>query len=1450
MLKSIKIFLVISLILALVLDFSFAFAKTEAVDCFDYYKFGSVKVPIQGETSSVVPGQNLLISGLIINENPYPVVDGSVFVKVFRLNSDKELNYYHGGNLVDKFFAVEKVQVDANATKKLNFYWKVPTNALPGDYEIAVFFMVSKKFNLLGLPFTDDVIGNKFRFAVKSDNTGVYLDKNSVKLNGENHKFIKFPPKFGKNEDIKVESFLVNETDKNAEVIVKWKLYSWDSTSKDNLIYEKIEKIRLAPLSKLKLVHLINDKSNPVNVLSLEAQYLDTYSILEIRFVREELKNARINFVSFDKFPIDANKQGGVFACIHSTGSDEFIENGRFEMLVYDYDGKKIGELSYSGKITGDIMGFKSEIVQEKRISVAKILANLYVNEKLVDTANLNYDCSEINPEKCVLPKKKEPLGKVVTEKDYTKIILFAVLAIVSIIGLVFLVFKKFKGEVVNVLLFFVLVSIILVVMPENAQAAKTGLGTIKWEKTETKPFYYWDDSLPTTALLISRSGYKWGGLLEVGLKNARFGVSYGAQVINKDTGKILQNNEAVPIGSTLLFKFLPREDTDIEWSGIGYSFDSPYGVWIKNADPPENGNITCDEEYYIGKNQYAVADNVTALRKIYIALSINPPNVRIEQNGTANLDCKKISEDEYECKVTSGGTIKPVFIFSDTHGKLYYRFYYTERNIELIRPREHKYAPTDCYGNNIPLYVFKKRDSELAYNSYFLQLISLVTGFSEPDYENFRNLNNIMLNYKNRAINDPFILEVPEQRIEFNLNANQLVENLPPNKPIIKGPIKGHVGTEYGFSVVGTHPQEKKIRFGVDFDEDKIADQWLPEEYVPSNTEVNFPKRWGTKGEKTIYAIAIDETGLKSDWAEHKINLVEPLSVDAGPDIVEYFRKPVFFNGSATGGTEPYTNWEWEIIENGADCNIKNDKDQKNAVLNCNSLGETIVKLTVTDSDNVKASDYAKATIISSPQCSIRGTSEIKTGIKTFEVVYSGFKENPGLNNDSKMHCNGKESTLSCTSTNNVPPFEGKCTANCEFTDSGKFEVSATIKNDSQLINCKKTEVTVIKEPLAKKTVVRIEALDDEAEEPDNDNRIVNDAGRFKIWRETDDNTKELVVNLSISGTATNRIDYAELGNNIIIPANSNEAYLDVIPLHDIENENIETIILSVVNNSNYETDASKNSAIVRIKDNDNVGATPNCEIQELVFTDPNSPSREIELRNVNYSNLTREQLLNGTAILDFGDGSPTENYLNLPTNFIAQHTYGYAKDNYEAKLSLYLNGTKFAECTKTIGFQNIDVGPYSVAINISTDQKYYKIDNVDTIMIDVHGIRKNGKIGKIFYKVTATRISDNYTEEIKNSEEIVFNLSERIPESLHQRIPWKINNLPKGIWIITARITNVFDHANKDVTNEEKPKTDNIDSVNVLIYEVKSVEAPEINPLLILAIAIGVLFVLRKNK
>ena len=56
-----------------------------AIDCFQYYNFGSVQVDIEPSVQSTVPGTPITFSGDITNNNPYPVIDGTVMVKIFKI---------------------------------------------------------------------------------------------------------------------------------------------------------------------------------------------------------------------------------------------------------------------------------------------------------------------------------------------------------------------------------------------------------------------------------------------------------------------------------------------------------------------------------------------------------------------------------------------------------------------------------------------------------------------------------------------------------------------------------------------------------------------------------------------------------------------------------------------------------------------------------------------------------------------------------------------------------------------------------------------------------------------------------------------------------------------------------------------------------------------------------------------------------------------------------------------------------------------------------------------------------------------------------------------------------------------------------------------------------------------------------------------------------------------
>ena len=137
------------------------------VNCFDYYKFGSVYASISPVSNTNVSGTKVDFKGEIKNENPYPIVDGKLFVKIMRSNDSYKGN--DGQDEVDSFVVKEGISIRASSSVPIDFSWEIPAYALSGDYQVSTYFIVDDSFNLSGLSFTTDVVGGIARFKVFGD---------------------------------------------------------------------------------------------------------------------------------------------------------------------------------------------------------------------------------------------------------------------------------------------------------------------------------------------------------------------------------------------------------------------------------------------------------------------------------------------------------------------------------------------------------------------------------------------------------------------------------------------------------------------------------------------------------------------------------------------------------------------------------------------------------------------------------------------------------------------------------------------------------------------------------------------------------------------------------------------------------------------------------------------------------------------------------------------------------------------------------------------------------------------------------------------------------------------------------------------------------------------------------------------------------------------------------
>ena len=398
------------------------------VSCFDYYAFGSVQAKLITPVASTVSGATLTFSGTLENANPYPVIDGALFVKVFKKRGTR--NDGNGPDVVDQFFVKDAIAIPANASVPVSFQWRVPAYAQSGDYELATFFTTSHKFNLLGLSFTDDVVGNTVPFKVIGEQaSGVSFDKAGVTINGTPYRFAAYPPRVG-SDPATLQATVRNTTDTNQSATVAWTVYQWDAQRAANVVQEQQTTVTVPPDSSVPVSITVRDANHPVYLAVGTLSWRDTKSIIGARFVREGIDQPRINFPSITAFPLKVGTEAALFSCLHNT-SENTTPDGRLELSLTDRFGRTIAEHSYSGAITSAMMGVAESFTPSKDYDYAILDAKLYKGSALVDEASVVYDCAVIDPTECTPPSLLEALlGSVSALASAIVLIILAVGAI------------------------------------------------------------------------------------------------------------------------------------------------------------------------------------------------------------------------------------------------------------------------------------------------------------------------------------------------------------------------------------------------------------------------------------------------------------------------------------------------------------------------------------------------------------------------------------------------------------------------------------------------------------------------------------------------------------------------------------------------------------------------------------------------------------------------------------------------------------------------------------------------------------------------------------------------------------------------------------------------------------------------------------------------------------
>ncbi|MEI6650544.1 MAG: hypothetical protein WCL23_03870 [Candidatus Moraniibacteriota bacterium] len=900
-------------------------APAGTVNCFDYYHFGSVQVDVTPTVSSVVAGVPVTFQGTIVNGNDYPVTDGSVFVKIFRKSgSDAASVQRNGYQVVDAFFAKENIVAAGKQSVPLSFEWKVPRNISAGDYEADFYFMTGKRFNLLGLSFTDDVTGNKTPFSVKSDMPATpEFDKNNVKLNGKEYSFAAAPLRFGKSDPVNADVFLKNPSAESRVVNVVWTLSNWSGEREENRLDRKTEAVTLAP-NENKSLRYVADPSKSigsVTVLTAEATYQDTKSILGIRFIRDGFDEVRLNFPGVLNYPIRRGESATLFSCLHATNAD-VVKGGELLLTLTDSFGTVLDSYTYQGDITGAMMGVKHDFTPKTSAATFILRTELKKDGKIVETYETKYDCKDIDPASCPLdvqPGMNSLVGSVFGSGTPVRIL--ALLFVLIPLGLVlwFLVRRR-KGA--GVFVFLLIGSSILFAAPHGAEAK-----SVTWNKVTDTLLYrrmiYGEDfvfSAPSstgtlTMCIEGKVVARNGGVSTLGMYQED---SYQVEIYKNTTGQcggirvtkdmlfttssngatFSRDGDSMNLSAIDVGTYTVSASIDGLSITVGVNVTESPGRWpsaLKNSNVSITYNArmidaATGREYHDGDNVFVgskvrfepIAFQNTDISWFGTGMSYDTPFGHWQQDASAPpVQCypeEEMSDVERQYGLAGYTHVYIPFMVdppsvSYTHSGSA-QLSCNGSGAECLVQSSGTIGATVDFGNTFGQFYFRR----------------IMEGYDNSACKGNNTPLSLAKKFKLSTLYYPFKLQVPKTSVPFSLNA--VSPSAPPTDPVVTGPVSGLISQPYDFTATSTDPDGDTLRYGFDWNKDGQVDQWVPGTgYVASGSAQTADYSWTVIGVKSFQVLAEDKNGSRSGFTPYSITVadgnfrmcVESLQVNAG---------------------------------------------------------------------------------------------------------------------------------------------------------------------------------------------------------------------------------------------------------------------------------------------------------------------------------------------------------------------------------------------------------------------------------------------------------------------------------------------------------------------------------------------------------------------------------------
>jgi len=389
-------------------------SQSPVIDCFQYYKFGSIKLNLSPEKYTYLSGDLVKFKGTVTNENDHPVVNGEIYVKIYR-RDQQGAQAKNGEFQISQFVGLKNILLSAKQQKELEFEYKLPAGLAKGEYLAQFFFEAAGKYYLSGLPFQVAVPGGTTNFRIDGTaSKAIYFDKDKAEVNDKKYNFRALNEPAKRDRAIEISVPLWNPTDTETVVSLKKDLFYWDDLNAKNLISSSTETITIPAGQKQQAVYTISKPEYSVYLLQLTATSQEGQTTINVRPTINGISQPRLGYSSLVSFPLAQGGRNVMFTCFHNAGDSK--SNGKVVMTLKNEGGETISQSVYEGDIPSEMTAVAKEFTPGANYGKVRLTTDLYDSAgKLVDSSAEDYDCGKFNPSICN-SKPKIPASPIKTE--------------------------------------------------------------------------------------------------------------------------------------------------------------------------------------------------------------------------------------------------------------------------------------------------------------------------------------------------------------------------------------------------------------------------------------------------------------------------------------------------------------------------------------------------------------------------------------------------------------------------------------------------------------------------------------------------------------------------------------------------------------------------------------------------------------------------------------------------------------------------------------------------------------------------------------------------------------------------------------------------------------------------------------------------------------------------